>query len=132
MGIQDAVAFIGNIPSNDIPSYLASSDIYVSTSTSDSGIAASTAEAMACGVPVISTDVADIRIWVLDGKNGYVIPKGDGHALSSRINALLSDPAAWRLMGQEARRTIVERQDYRTEMAKMGSIYMRLVEEGTK
>jgi len=132
MGIQDAVAFIGNIPSNDIPSYLASSDIYVSTSTSDSGIAASTAEAMACGVPVISTDVADIRIWVLDGKNGYVIPKGDGHALSSKINALLSDPAAWRLMGQEARRTIVERQDYRTEMAKMGSIYMRLVEEGTK
>jgi len=87
---------------------------------------------MACGVPVISTDVADIRIWVLDGKNGYVIPKGDGHALSSKINALLSDPAAWRLMGQEARRTIVERQDYRTEMAKMGSIYMRLVEEGTK
>lgn len=132
MGLQDTVAFVGNIPSNDIPSYLASSDIYVSTSTSDSGIAASTAEAMACGVPVISTDVADIRVWVKDGVNGYVIPKGDSQALAERISVLLSDPARWTAMGREARRTIVERQDYRTEMAKMESMYRKLVEEAKK
>jgi len=132
MGIEQSVAFIGNIPSVDMPSFLASADIYVSMSVSDSGISAATAEAMASGIPVISTNVADIGLWVKDGQNGFVIPKGSSQDLADRLNYLLSNENVRKSMGQEARRTIVERQDYRTEMAKMGSIYMRLVEEGTK
>ena len=126
MGLENHVKFIGNVPADRIPAFLASSDIYVSVSLSDSGISASTAEAMACGVPVISTDVGDARIWIENGKNGFLIPRGDSKALAEKIRYLLADENARLAIGREARRTIVERQDYHKEMAKMEKIYEEL------
>ncbi|MDD1771123.1 MAG: glycosyltransferase [Methanomassiliicoccales archaeon] len=129
MGIQDNFAFIGNIPADLIPAYLASSDVYVSTSLSDSGIAASTAEAMSCGAAVVSTDVGDIRIWIRDGVNGFVVAKGDPESLAARIDELLSNDELRGSIGVEARKTMLERQDYNKEMGKVESLYVHLVEE---
>jgi len=126
MGISDSIKFIGNIQFAKLPVYLASADIYVSTSISDSGIAASTAEAMACGTPVISTEVGDIRIWVEDGKNGLIFQKGDSKALADHMLFLLSDDEKRRAMGAESRRIIEEKQDYYKEMAKVENIYKEL------
>ena len=126
MGLENHVRFIGDIPADLIPSYLASSDIYVSVSLSDSGISASTAEAMSCGAPVISTDVGDAKIWIENGKSGFLIPRGDSKALAEKIRYLLADENARLAIGREARRTIVERQDYHKEMAKMEKIYEEL------
>ncbi len=130
LGIQDSFAFIGNIPADLIPAHLASSDVYVSTSLSDSGIAASTAEAMSSGAAVVSTEVGDIRIWIKDGVNGFVVPKSDPEALASRISELLGNDELRRSVGAEARKTVLERQDYNKEMGKVESLYTRLVEEG--
>lgn len=67
LGIMRNVRFAKNISSDEFPQYIASSDIYVSTSLSDAGLSGSTAEAMACGLPVIITDFGDNREWVKDG-----------------------------------------------------------------
>jgi glycosyltransferase involved in cell wall biosynthesis len=122
-GVADSVKFIGNISADDLPSYLASSDVYVSTSISDSGISASTAEAMANGTPVISTDVGDARYWIEDGRNGFVIPKGDSRALSEKILYLISNDGMRKSIGREARITIETRQDYYKEMRKVEQLY---------
>jgi glycosyltransferase involved in cell wall biosynthesis len=130
LGIQDSFAFIGNIPAELIPAHLASSDVYVSTSLSDSGIAASTAEAMSSGAAVVSTEVGDIRIWIKDGVNGFVVPKSDSEALASRISELLGNDELRRSVGAEARKTVLERQDYNKEMGKVELLYTKLIEEG--
>ncbi|GAF95437.1 unnamed protein product, partial [marine sediment metagenome] len=48
LGVLNSVRFVGLIPNEELSKYLRSSDVYVSTSLSDAGLSASTAEAMAC------------------------------------------------------------------------------------
>jgi glycosyltransferase involved in cell wall biosynthesis len=67
LGIDYAVKFLGYIPNDQLVHVLRSVDVYVSTSLSDAGIAASTAEAMACGLPVIVTDSGENARWLSDG-----------------------------------------------------------------
>ena len=72
LGVSHSVTFIGSIANDELPNYINLADIYVSTSLSDAGLAASTAEAMSCGLPVVVTDFGDNRKWVEDGVNGFV------------------------------------------------------------
>jgi len=132
LGILDNFAFIGNIPADQIPVYLASSDVYVSTSLSDSGIPVSTAEAMACGVAVVSTDVGDIHIWIKEGVNGFIVPKKDVTILVEKINTLLGNDGLRQSLGVEARKSMQERPDYQKEMEKMESLYHQLIKGGGK
>jgi glycosyltransferase involved in cell wall biosynthesis len=60
-------------------------------------------ESMACGIPVIATQVSDNAQIIPDGRVGYVVPLGDEVALSDRICQLLEDSPLRRQMGQEAR-----------------------------
>jgi glycosyltransferase involved in cell wall biosynthesis len=132
LGVLNSVKFIGFIPNDELPQYLNSMDVYVSTSLSDAGIAASTAEAMACGLPVIVTDVADNRKWVEDGVNGFVIPRKDPEALAEKIIYLLKNEDIRKRFGMISRTIIEERNNYYREMEKMERIYEELVEEHKK
>lgn len=60
-------------------------------------------ESMACGVPVIATQVSDNVQVIPDGRVGYTVPLGDEEALCERICELLQDGALRRQMGLEAR-----------------------------
>jgi glycosyltransferase involved in cell wall biosynthesis len=91
--IVDNVRFTGSIPNDQLPDYLNASDIYVSTSLSDAGLSASTAEAMACALPVVVTDSAENRLWVKDGKGGFLIPVKQSAALSGKISYLIKNRA---------------------------------------
>jgi glycosyltransferase involved in cell wall biosynthesis len=127
LDISDSVKFIGSIPNNELPKYLASMDIYVSTSLSDAGLAASTAEAMACGLPVIITDFGDNRKWVQDAVNGYIIPLRNPEILASRIICLLHDEEARKKFGRTNRQIIEERNDWEKEMQRMEKLYEELI-----
>ena len=127
LGIAGNVRFIGFIENEQLPKYLTSSDIYVSTSLSDAGLSASTSEAMACGLPVVVTDFGDNGEWVEDGVNGYLFPPGDVEALASRLVDLLGDPGKRRRFGEAGTKVIVERNSYEVEMSKMEQIYVELI-----
>jgi glycosyltransferase involved in cell wall biosynthesis len=128
LGIADSVKFIGFVQNVELPQYLNTMDVYVSTSLSDAGIAASTAEAMACGLPVIVTDVADNRKWVEDGVNGFVIRIKDPKSLAEKIIYLLKNEDIRKQFGKISRKIIEERNDYYKEMEKMENIYEQLVQ----
>ncbi len=126
LGVSDSIIFTGMISADEIPKYLASSDVYVSTSLSDSGLAASTGEAMACGLPVVVTDTGCNSEWVTDGKNGFVIPVKEPNLLAKKIIYLLKNKDAIKKFGDNSRGIICDRQDYYKEMEKMKKIYEEL------
>lgn len=123
LGVEKQTTFLGFLPQERVIEYLLSADVYVSTSLSDAGLAASTAEAMACALPVVITDSAENRLWVQDGKNGYIVPTRHPEALAAKISYLLKSPDLRTRLGVAARKTVLERNNYHTEMAKMEDIY---------
>jgi len=128
LGVSDSIRFVGFIANDELPKYLASSDIYVSTSLSDAGIAASTAEAMACGLPVVITDFGDNRKWVEDGVNGFIVPLKNPKILTEKIIYLLENPDVRKKFGKKNRQIIEERYNYYKEMEKIENIYIELIE----
>ncbi len=94
--------------SNDkIPTYLNNSDVYISTSLSD-GTSVSMLEAMACGLPVIVTDLPGNKEWIKNDYNGYIVPKRDIKLLSRSILKLICKGSKRKQMGQ--RNTEIARQ----------------------
>jgi len=122
-GIESSVIFAGFIPHADLPRWFRSFDAYVSTSLSDAGIAGSTAEAMASGVPVAVSDSAENDKWIVSGKNGFLFPVKDAQKLAQNLICLLGDAALRRELGLAGRQTIIERNDYNNEMQKMEKMY---------
>jgi glycosyltransferase involved in cell wall biosynthesis len=60
-------------------------------------------EAMANGLPVVTTNVWALPEMVRDGETGYVIPPGDADGLARRLHGLLADPEQARRMGAAGR-----------------------------
>lgn len=130
LGVSGSVQFIGQLSEEEMPCYLASADIYVSTALSDAGLASTTAEAMACGVPAVITDVAANREWVEDGVSGFIVTPKDPEALAVKITHLIEQKEARERLGRGGRAVIVERNNWHKEMARMEQLYQQLVAEG--
>jgi glycosyltransferase involved in cell wall biosynthesis len=100
LGIERSVRFAGN---QDEPQHwYAACDVTVLTSRRE-GTPNALLESMACGVPVVTTDVADHAFVVPEGRAGFVVPYDDDRAMAERVLRLLARPAERREMGRAAR-----------------------------
>jgi glycosyltransferase involved in cell wall biosynthesis len=122
-GLEEMVTFKGRYNHETLKPILWGADVYVSTSTADAGIAASTAEAMATELPVVISDSAENGLWIDDGANGFLFPTGDATVLADRLQRLVEDPALRARLGRAGRATIIARNDYDGEMRKMDALY---------
>lgn len=120
------VDFIGGYDGSALRRIFSAVDVYVSTSLSDAGIAASTAEAMSCSVPVVVTNTGENDQWIQNGVNGFLFAARDHSALARYVVELLSDPERRTRVGTKGRDVIVERNNYRREMTKMLELYKEL------
>jgi L-malate glycosyltransferase len=127
--IIGATRFIGQIPNEELPQYLNLADVYVCTSLSDGGISISTAEGMACGLPVVVTDSGDNKKWIEDGKGGFVIPKKNHRILAEKVIYLLKNRKVGLKFGKINREIIEAKNNYYKEMQKMENIYTKLFEK---
>jgi D-inositol-3-phosphate glycosyltransferase len=59
-------------------------------------------EAMACGTPVVASQVGGLAFLVQDGETGFHVPDGDAQALSERLTVLLKDNKLRHKMGNNA------------------------------
>lgn len=126
LGVSDAIRFTGYIAHDELPRYLASSDVYVSTSLSDS-TSLSLQEAMACELAPVVTDLPANREWITDGVSGFLVPTNDVQALADRIVYLLKNDEARRRFGRLGRQIIRARAEYQREMEKMAGVYEELI-----
>jgi len=123
------VKFVGRLSNENIRDYLSISSLYVSTSLSDGGIAASTAEAMSSEVPCIVTDVADNSKWVINLHSGLLVEPGNSIQLSSAIKIIFSDSSFGQQIAKNARKIIIDNNDYENEMDKMNNLYQSILNE---
>ena len=101
LGMRGRVFLPGLIP--DVAKQIERAELFMLTSYSE-GVSNALIEALASGLPVISTDVPSggtVEL-ITDGENGLIIPVGDGQALEEAMDKLLGDPAYARQLGREA------------------------------
>ena len=91
LGIKEKILFVGE--RHDIPAILASLDVSVLISSSES-LSNVILESMAAGVPVVATDVGGNPELVKDGETGLLVPPGDEKKLVDALAHLVRDPIA--------------------------------------
>ena len=121
--LSNNVTFLGMLPNSELPEYLSISDVYISTSLSDAGLSASTAEAMACQLPVLITDFGDNGLWVKNNINGFLFSCGDYEQLANKLIYLLDNQQERIKMGDNNRKLIDKQLNYHKEMSKVEHIY---------
>ncbi|HEX9115947.1 MAG TPA: glycosyltransferase [Anaerolineae bacterium] len=105
LGIGDLVTFLGSKDQDMLPCYYSAASMVVVPSHYESfGMVA--LEAMACGCPVIASDVGGLSFSVADGFNGYLVPNGDPEALAYKLTLLLKYESLRRQLGEQARRWV--------------------------
>lgn len=91
LGLGDTVRFLGSLPPDALKQPLSAADVFV-LSTRNEGWANVFLEAMACGLPVVTTDVGGNREVVDRESLGFVVPFGDAEALETALDRALAAP----------------------------------------
>ncbi|HEU4960650.1 MAG TPA: glycosyltransferase family 4 protein [Sphingomonas sp.] len=121
-----AAGLIEHVPeTRDVRPYFADAHVFVLPSYYREGLPRTLLEAMACGRPVITTDLPGCREPVSVGANGWLVPPRDAPALAATMLEALTDRERLARMGDAARATAVTRYDVAKVNAQLMSI-MRL------
>ena len=92
LNIQDSITFVGLIKHRQLPYFYSAADACVIPSYYESfGLVA--LESLACGTPVVATDVGNFRSIIRQGETGYVVADNAPHHLADKIALLLSRPS---------------------------------------
>jgi colanic acid/amylovoran biosynthesis glycosyltransferase len=116
LGVAERVRIIGSVSHGAVAAILARSHAMVAPSITASngdmeGMPVAMLEAMASGLPVVSTVHSGIPELIDDDVTGYLVPEGDVPALAARLESLARDFAASQRVCAAARRLIVQRHD---------------------
>jgi glycosyltransferase involved in cell wall biosynthesis len=109
-------------PVSEMGPLYARADLTVMTSVVE-GLPLVILESLAMGVPVLTTDVGDVRVAVRDGETGFIVPVGDRRALIDRAREMLTDPELLGRMRSTARPSVRDQFDRR----RMVSDYLELL-----
>ena len=125
LALSDAVVYVPQVAYAEIPDLYRAADVVLSVPSSD-GLPVSVLEAMACGTPVIASDLPALRELADDGADLSLVPTRDVEALSHAILALLTDPARRARIIEENLATVRRTADFDVEMARMEQLYHSL------
>jgi glycosyltransferase involved in cell wall biosynthesis len=124
LGLGDAVRFLGSLPPDELPVPLSAANIFV-LATRNEGWACVFLEAMACGLPVITTDVGGNREVICRSELGDIVPFGDAAALENALERALA-----RQWDHAAIRRYAEDNSWDMRAARLCCIFDELVGQG--
>jgi D-inositol-3-phosphate glycosyltransferase len=104
-GVAERITFAGRQNRDVLKYYYSAADIFITTPWYEPfGI--TPLEAMACGTPVIGSDVGGIKYSVEDGRTGFLVPPNDPDALAQRICRMITEPGLLSVMRRQAIRRV--------------------------
>jgi len=101
-GVSACFEFAGRLPVADMPGRFADADVFVLSSHSE-GRPNVVVEALASGLPVISTNLEGVRGMVMDGDTGWLVAAGDADQLAAALDQANANRAELRRRGERAR-----------------------------
>ena len=122
LGLEASVTFRGALPHEQVVAAMCACDAFVlpcrvaSDGDMDT-LPTVLLEAMACGVPCISTPIAGVAEIIVDGETGCLVAPGDAHQLAAAMTRFMSEPATRLRMGHAARRRAEQLFDVRGNVA---------------
>jgi glycosyltransferase involved in cell wall biosynthesis len=103
--LNDVVQLHGQNSPEKVREVLRNSDVFLLSSLTE-GISNAVLEAMACGLPVVTTDCGGMREAVTDGVEGFVVPVNDVEAMSEALHTLCQNPQLRKRMGNAGRQCV--------------------------
>lgn len=130
--LKNRVTFLGELTHEEVAKEMQKCHFFVLASHKDrngnqEGIPNVIKEAMASGMPVISTRHAGIPELVKDGKSGYLVPEKNSKALYKAMVKLIRHPEKWEKMGKAGREIVEESFNMDKQIEKLEAIYKRLL-----
>jgi colanic acid/amylovoran biosynthesis glycosyltransferase len=127
LGMEDSIRFAGAQAHGETLAKVAEADIFVLASFAE-GLPVALMEAMALGVPCISTMIAAIPELIHNGENSFLVPASNVEALSAVLIELAADAALRDSLGKSARKTVETSYDLSANLDKLASLWRRRLE----
>ena len=125
LGLEQAIRFLGTIPHDRMPLYYSAADVCVVPSYHETfGLAA--LEAMACGTPVVATNVGGLQSLIRDGETGYLVAWHCPDPFADRLELLLRNASLREAMGRAAR-AWAEKFSWSSVAAQVLNVYRQLL-----
>lgn len=127
LGIADHVELLGRISPDAIREELSHACLFALPARQENAPMA-ISEAMATGLPVVSSNVCGMPYMIREGETGYLVDPEDGQALADRIAELLADDDSRSTMGATARRDAEERFHPKAVVSKTLAVYREIIQ----
>jgi glycosyltransferase involved in cell wall biosynthesis len=126
-GLEQHVFFEGNVPIEKLPYYYAACDVFALPSLHE-GFGLSVVEAMACGKPVVVSNLGGLRDIVDDGISGFLIKPGDLSQLIDKLSYLLKNVDGAKSIGKVARKVVEEKFSGHIIAQRVHTVYEKVLE----
>ncbi len=127
--LKNSVNFVGHVPNNEISKFYRKADIFVSMSRAESW-GQMYLEAMASGLPIVSSRNVGSESIIKDGEFGYLVDQEDYKELAKKIIYLIDHPDVMERFGKKARKEVEEKYDWdRVVIPKYVKLYKQLINE---
>jgi len=130
-GISEAVTITGRIPFETIGDYLAKGAVgwvpWQDYPKNQKNIPTKLFEYMAYGLPIVTSDLASTRPFVINGKNGFCVPASDVKAHAQAILHLLNTPGEAKKMGLYGQELVQTKWNWEQEEKKLLGLYSMLI-----
>lgn len=121
-GVGDRVEFAGRQVQDALKYYYSAADVFVTMPWYEPfGI--TPVEAMACGTPVVASNVGGIKFTVRDGETGYLVRPRDAEALAERLAHLYSHPKLLSVFGRNGIRRVSDLFTWQTVTSALAALY---------
>jgi Glycosyltransferase len=129
LGLEENVEFVGFIPDGKIVQYYNRSDLFIlpSISAEQEGFGMVLLEAMACGKPVISTDIVGVAKDLMEDGAGIIVERRDARGLAEAILYILQNKDRAGMMGSAGRRLVKEKYSWGEMAERVRKVYREMV-----
>jgi len=133
LDVNDRVKLLGWMPQEEIVELMKKADILLAPSVTSAdgdqeGIPVVLMEAMAQGLPVLSTWHAGIPELIQDGKSGFLVPERNADALAEKLEHFIERPGIWPVMGKAGREYVEKYYDIDKLNDRLVQLYKQLLD----
>lgn len=128
--LDDRVIFLGNVPYDEMPDYLAAADVFALPSAYE-GTARVLMESVAAGLPIVTTRVSGVSDFVVEEENGYVVSIGRPRELAERLVQVLMNIEHYR-RGAARRKSILGLYDRKKNLPRVVEVWAQIAKRSRK